>query len=141
MNTCQLHYKSSGKKYFVGVTTTTYHTTPSYTHHIAIFAVFDCFYLFGDPYSRQIISCNFKKFTARKEIFVLSFCTQSRFIILHTSDVVLKKRSFQRCHFCRRYGFGRVPIWLDICFRIHTYLDQTPKNHHLKKKNGKKEKY
>ena len=40
----QLHYKSSRIKKKVGVTTTTYPTTPSYTRHIAIFAVFGCFW-------------------------------------------------------------------------------------------------
>ena len=34
----------------------------------------------------------------------------SRFVILRSSNVVLKTRSFKRHHFCRRYGFGRVPI-------------------------------
>ena len=31
------------KNFQVGVTTRTHHTTPSYTRHIVIFAVFDCF--------------------------------------------------------------------------------------------------
>ena len=36
--------KHSEKKLWVGVTTRTHHTTPSYTRHIAIFAVLDCFW-------------------------------------------------------------------------------------------------
>ena len=37
------------KKYFVGGTTRKNAFDPSYTRHNTIKAIFDCFYLFGDP--------------------------------------------------------------------------------------------
>ena len=77
----------------MGVTTTTHHTTTSYTHNIAIFAVFNSFW----PVWRPIATSNellciswFFDFNNRKEKSTRSFCTRCRIIRLCSSREKLK---------------------------------------------------
>ena len=67
-----------------------------HTHTISPYLLFlTVFYLFRDPHNRQQINCTFKKFTARKEKLFLSFCIQSRFVILYRSREKLKNGNFK----------------------------------------------
>ena len=118
---CRIRKKVGGNHYNIP------HYPPSYTHHIAIFAVFDCFWLVWRPVAPpNELLCIFWFYQSKGKVHA---------VILHTLPICLfvyfrsyaKKLSFQRHHFCRRYVFEHILIRLlniwNWNLKVHSYFE------------------